>query len=98
MPGFNHGLEDMYNGLVKRMSGGAKTDFWTGQKPRRDAYANYLSVATYSQRMDIYEPEGTRRSTDFLSIHGEDLAAYKSLMIDNRSEFMITCKCRDACQ
>ena len=49
MPCFNYGLEDMYNGLVKHLSGGAKTDFWTGQKPRRDAYANYLSVATYSQ-------------------------------------------------
>ena len=47
---------------------------------RRDAYANYLSVqvATYSQRVDIYEPEGTLRSTDFLSIRGEDLAAYIS--------------------
>ena len=49
MPGFNYGLEDMYNGLVKHLPCGAKTDFWTGQKPRRDANANYLSVATYSQ-------------------------------------------------
>ena len=86
MPGFNHRLEDIYNGLVKRMSCGAKTDFWTGQKPRRDVYTNYLSVAIYSQRVDIYEPEGTRRSTEFLSIHGKDLAAYKSLMIDYRAQ------------
>ena len=98
MPGFNHGLEDKYNGLVKCMSGGAKTDFWTGQKPRRFAYANCLSFATCSQRVDIYEPEGTRQSPDFLSIHGEDLAAYKLLMIDNRSKFVTTCKCRDAVQ
>ena len=48
---------------------------------------NYLSVATHSQREDVDGPEGTQRSKDFLSIHGEDLAACKSLMIDNRSEF-----------
>ena len=70
----------MYNDLVKRMSGGAKTDFWTGQKPRRDAYNN-IPFATYSQRVDIDEPGGTRRSTNFLSIHGEDLAVNKSLMM-----------------
>ena len=25
---------------------------------------------TYSQRVDVYEPEGTLRNTDSLSIHG----------------------------
>ena len=40
-------LKDMHNGLVKHMSAGAKTDFWDGQKPRRDAYALYLSTANF---------------------------------------------------
>ena len=33
----------------------------------------------------------------FYPFTAEDLAAYKSLMIDDCSEFMTTCKCRDAC-
>ena len=54
----NHVPEDMCNGLVKHiMSSGAKTDFWTREKPKRDSWANYLSVATYSQQVDVYEQE-----------------------------------------
>ena len=40
-------LKDMYDGLVKHMSAGAKTDFWVGQKPRRNAFALYLSTAKF---------------------------------------------------
>ena len=88
-------LKDMYNGLVKHIFGGAKTDFWSGQKPRRDTYANYLLKGGCLWTRIC--PERIRRSTDFLSITAEDLAVYKSLT-DNCSEFMTTCKSRDSRQ
>ena len=108
----------MYNGLVKHMSAGAKTDFWaaSGQKPRRDAYAHYLSSAKIRLQNQLKNPFHLPEK-DPLTLNGwglmnqkepgevqifyqftaEDLAAYKSLT-DNRSEFMTTCKSRDACQ
>ena len=46
-------LKDVYNGLVKHMSAGAKTYFWAGQKPRRDACALYLSTAKFRSQTII---------------------------------------------
>ena len=40
-------LKDMYDGLVKHVSCGAKTDFWTVQKLRKDAYTKYLEAAKF---------------------------------------------------
>ena len=51
-------LKDLYNGLVKHITGGSfgNTDFWTGQKPRRDAYMQYLDNAKARLHNHLKEP------------------------------------------
>ena len=38
------------------MSAGAKTDFWVGQKPRRDTHALYLSTAKFRLQNQLKNP------------------------------------------
>ena len=92
MPGFNQGLE----GYVQ----------WPRESHLWRCQNRFLEWAeTKGRHVRSLLPKGWMFMNQkepgevqiFYPFTAEDLAEYKSLMIDDCSEFMTTCKCRDAC-